>query len=445
MPENRLAKQFHLGSLLRFACPTIVMMVIMSLYTMVDGAFVSRFAGTAALSAVNIVYPALSAVLAVGIMLATGGSAIIARKLGEGNVAQARQDFTFTVLVGAGAGLLLMALGLLFLDPMLHMLGAGSGELYALCRAYTLPLLFSTAPCMVAMLFQSLFVTAGRPIMGLVVTAIGGVANIVLDYIFIVLLNMGIAGAALGTGIGYSIPAAYGLLYFSLSRRGTLYFVRTRFAGRMLLQSCANGSSEMVTNLATAVTTFLFNQQMLRYVGEDGVAAVTIVLYTQFLLTAVYLGYSTGTAPVFSYNFGSGDTAQLKRLFRMSLAAILVASAATFALAMPLAGPIVSLFALPGNPVYDLGIYGFRLFAISFLFTGLSIFASSFFTALSDGRTSAVISLMRTFVFLMLLLWLLPLWLGVDGIWLAVPLAELLGAGVSIWYLCRMRKKYEYA
>ena len=442
--SNSLARDFRLGSLLRFAFPTIVMMVFMSLYTMVDGVFVSKYAGTLSLSAVNIVYPMVSVVIAVGVMLATGGSAVIAKKMGEGRPLEAKQDFTLITLVGIAVGLAITVLGYLLIRPLLRLLGA-SAAVYDLCYAYATILLAFVPMSILQMLFQTLFVTAGKPYLGLALTVLGGIANIVLDYVFIEPLGMGIAGAAWATGIGYSIPALFGLIYFAVCRRGTLCFVRCGFAGRMLLKCCANGASEMVTNLSTAVTTLLFNLLMMRLAGEDGVAAITIVLYAQYLLVAVYLGYSTGIAPVISFNYGNRNAKQLKKVFRISIGFIAVCSLITFLFALCFAQGVVGMFTTADTAVYEMSVYGFRLFSVSFLFTGISIFASSMFTAFSDGKVSAIISFLRTFVFIVAMLAALPRLLGLDGVWLAIPIAELLGFIVSVFYLYRKRHKYCYA
>lgn len=442
--NNSLAREFTFGSLLRFSFPSMIMMFFMSLYTMVDGVFVSRFAGTSALSAVNIVYPIISVVVAVGVMLATGGSAIIARKLGEGKAFQAKQDFSLIVFIGILIGIVISVLGLIFIHPLLRILGANDA-IFGLCYDYAFPLMFFIPSGILLMLFQTLFVTAGSPHLGLAVTLMGGVSNIVLDYLFIVPMDMGIAGAAIATGIGYSVPAVFGLIYFSFHRKGSLYFIKPKFDKRVLLQSCANGSSEMVTNLSTAITTYLFNILMMKYAGENGVASITIVLYTQYLLTAIYMGYSMGTAPVFSYNYGTGNKEQLKKLFRISMSFLFVCSLMTFALAILFDEQIVTVFTDKSSIVFDMSVYGFQRFAVSFLFTGYSIFASSLFTAFSDGRVSASISLLRTFVFIVLGLLLLPIWAGIDGIWLAIPVAEVLGVIVSLTYLYKKRTKYSYA
>ena len=441
---NALAKQHTFSSIMKFTAPTIVMMVFMSLYTMVDGVFVSRFVSTTALSAVNIVYPYINIVIAVAIMLATGSSAIIARKMGEGNFEEARTNFSFITLLGVVVGIVLGLLALVFLDPLLRLLGA-EGALYPLCWDYAVYLIPFAPLSILQMLFQYDFVAAGRPGLGLFVIVLGGIANMVLDYVFIVPFQMGIAGAALATGIGYSIPALFGLLFFFINKKGTLYFVRPKFDKKVLLYSCTNGSSEMVTNLSMAVTTFLFNILMLQYLGEDGVAAITIVLYAQFLLTAVYLGYSSGISSVFSFNYGARNDAQLQRLFRISMWTVTLSSFAVFLLSLLCADPIILIFAPRNTQVFALAKHGFLLFSFCYLFTGTNIFASAFFTALSNGKVSAILSFLRTFVFIVLAMLLLPLFLGVDGVWLAIPVAELLTVFFSCYFFLRYRSVYHYA
>ncbi|MEG0765930.1 MAG: MATE family efflux transporter [Pseudoflavonifractor sp.] len=441
--NNKLDRDYGFGSLLRFALPSIVMMMFMSTYTMVDGFFVARFVGSDALSATNIVYPAISVVLAVGIMLATGGSAVVARKLGEGDEAGARRSFSLLTLVGIGAGLVFLLLGITLVTPICHMLGA-SGPLLPDCVAYLRILLVFAPAYVLQLLFQSFFVVAGRPGLGLWLTIGAGLTNMVLDYLFIVPLNLGLAGAAWATVIGYLVPAVAGLIFFGFHRSG-LHFSRPTWDPRMLVQSCLNGSSEMVTNLSSAVVTFLFNIFMLRFLGTDGVAAITIVLYAQFLLTALYLGFSMGVAPIISFHYGAGNQARLHKIFRSCLIFIAFSSVAVFAFSMAFADGVVTVFAPVGSPVHVIAAAGFRKFSPAFLFAGLSIFASAHFTALSDGRTSAIISFLRTFGFILVGLLLLPIPFEADGVWFAVPCAELLSALVSILYLRGKRKKYGYA
>lgn len=441
---NILSKKFTTKSLLKFTIPTIIMMVFMSLYTMVDGIFVANLIGPNALSAVNIAYPAISIIVALAIMLATGGSAVVARKMGEGKSRESKENLTLLFCVGIGIGFLVLIIGCIFTEPIIKMLGA-SEVLYEYTYDYLKTLMFFAPFAMLQMLFQYFFVTAGKPKMGLFAIIGGGVANIILDYVFIAIFNMGIAGAAVATGIGYCIPAVVGLYYFTFKRNGTLYFAKPKIDIKMIIESCLNGSSEMVTNLAMAITTFLFNIIMLRYLGEDGVAAITIVLYSQFLLTAVYLGFSSGVAPIISYNYGEGNQTELKKLFKISMLFITISSVIIFAASIILSPNIVSVFAKADTKVFEIAINGFLLFAISYLFTGFNIFASSMFTALSNGKVSATISFVRTFVFLVVGILFLPVLIGENGIWLAVPAAEILTIVISFAYMIKLRKHYHYA
>jgi len=441
--NNSISKEFTVGSLIRFAMPTTLMMVILSLYTVVDGFFLSNFVGTDALSATNLVYPFLNLIIAVSVMLATGGSAVIARKMGEGKAGEARESFTMITAVGFTAGVLIGLVGLLFLPQLVRLLGA-SGVLIPYCEDYLKILLIFAPASVLQILFQTFFVTAGRPMLGLGLTILAGLSNIVFDYIFIVQMKMGIAGAAWGTASGYLVPSVVGLLYFSAMRKGSLYFSKFGMEWKVLGESCFNGSSEMVNNLSAGIVTLLFNMIMLRYLGSDGVAAITVVLYSQFLLNALYMGFAMGVAPVISYNYGSENIAQLRRLFKICLGFIGISSVVIVVAAMALASPIVALFSPKGTAVYDIAIVGFLLFSINYLFSGLNIFASGFFTALSNGKVSAILSFLRTFVFIVVGILLLPRFLGVNGIWLSVPFAELMTLLFSAAYLWVGRNQYHY-
>ena len=421
--ENKLAQNFTITSLLKFTAPTCIMLVFMSLYQMTDAVFVSNFVGENALSALNIVFPIPSIIIAIAIMLATGGSAIIAKNMGEGEPRKAKQNFSMIIMVGIILGFIVMIIGLLWIEPIIKILG-GTPKLYSYCYDYLFILLLACPLTVVQMLFQTFFVTASKPHLGLALTILGGVSNIVFDYLFIVVLQMGVAGAAIGTSIGYALPAIISLLYFALNRKGTLYLIKPVFDKNVLLKTCTNGSSEMVTNLAIAIVTLLFNKIMLKYMGENGVAAITIVLYAQFLLTSIFMGFSSGIAPVFSYNYGNNNKVQIKKLFKMSVG-------------------IISVFTSPDSEVFAITYHGFFLFSISYLFTGMNIFSSSMFTAFSNGKVSAMLSFLRTFVFLIAALLILPELMGVDGIWLAVPIAELLAIIVSITTIYKNKEYFQ--
>lgn len=441
--KHSIAQDFRFGSLLRFSLPTIAMMLMMSLYSMVDGIFVSRFVGSNAFASVNIIIPVTFLIIGLGVMLASGGSAIIAKKMGEGNDSEARQDFSLIVLLGVVLAVVLGVFSLLLRDPIIRGLGA-SDLLMEDSRTYFSILVLGFPAYMLQIMFQTFFVTAGRPHLGMWATVGAGAVNGLLDYLLIVPLEMGVAGAALATVIGYCIPAVVGLVFF-FRKKGSLYFVRPKWRGATVLKSCSNGSSEMVTNIASAVISVLFNVSMIRLAGEDGVAAISIVLYGQFLFTAVFLGFAGGVAPVISFNYGAKNIALLRRIFKICLLVIGGSSVLILGLSLLFAPQIVSIFAGRGSAIYPLALHGFLLFSINYPFAGLNIFSSSMFTAFSNGRVSALISFLRTFALILPVLLLLPELMGVDGVWLAVPIAEALCAVISAVCLLRGRKTYSYA
>lgn len=441
--KNSIAQKFNMFSLLKFAFPTMIMMVFMSLYTIVDGIFVSRYVGSNALSAVNIVYPVINLLYACGIMLATGGSAIVAKLLGEKKEEEAKENFTFLALVSVIIGVLLFVLGTVFLEPVVRALGATDIILYE-CKTYLFIILAFGAAAMLQLFFQTFFVTAGKPMLGLVLTIISGLMNMALDYVFMGPLGMGVAGAALATGLGQAFMAVIGVLYFFISRK-TLYFRKPVFRKKVLLTSCGNGSSEMVSNLSLAVITYLFNITMMRMLGEDGVAAITIVLYGQFLFTSLYLGFSMGVAPVFSYNYGNKNVEQLKRIYKICMLFITISSVVIVMLALAFSEPIVHIFVGRESGTYKIAVEGFFLFSFNYLLAGINIFASAMFTAFSNGKISAIISFCRTFIFIVISILTLPLVLGTTGVWLSVPVAEFITLFISIYYFRSQRNVYHYA
>lgn len=396
----------------------------MGLYTVVDTIFVARFVDTNALSALNIVCPVINLTVGLGTMLATGGSAIVARKMGAGEHTRAAQDFTLIIGAGVLFGALIAVLGIIFIDRIIWGLGASS-VLVPYCKEYLFILLLFAPASILQVLFQNLIVTAGRPGIGMVLGFSAGIANILLDYIFMVPLQMGIMGAALGTGAGYMIPAVIGLLFFSAGK-SNLSFKKPVIDISVLTKSCSNGFSEMVSQAAAAVTTFLFNRIMMKLLGENGVAAITIIIYTQFLLSALFIGFSMGVAPVISYNYGKRDGKQLKNVLSICMRFIILVSISVFVLAFLFGSPLVRIFSEQGTPVYEIARNGFLIFPFSFLFCGLNIFASATYTALSNGTLSAFLSFLRTFGLITVLLLTLPDFFGVTGVWLAVPVAELL-------------------
>ncbi|MCI8841229.1 MAG: MATE family efflux transporter [Oscillibacter sp.] len=418
------------------------MTVFNTFYTMVDGLFVSNLIGTAALSAINLTAPAIGLITAVSGMLATGGSAVVMKKMGEGREEEARQDFTLLILTNAVVGAVMMALGYGLMDVLLGSMGL-SPEVFGYCHAYLSDYLLFTIPILLMYNFSLYLIAADRSRLSLICTVAGGVSNIVLDYVLIAMAGLGIRGAAAATGLGYSLTAAAGLLVFR-KRDSLLHFQKPVFRGGVLFHASANGLSELATSLVSGITTLLFNLAMLKYIGEDGVAAITIIMYVLMFVSALFIGYSYGVAPMISYYHGEGNHEKLKKLVRFSVRFILGASALCAAVSALATPALVGVFTRPDSPVYALAVTGNRLCSIALLFLGLNVFASSMFTALSNGVVSAVLAFSRSFLFTVACVQLLPLLLGVTGVWLATPAAELLGLLMSAALLARHQKRYGY-
>ncbi len=438
MSEHIFDQKWSAASLLRFAFPTIVMMVFMGLYTIVDTIFVARFVSTDALSAINIVCPVINLTVGLGTMIAAGGSAVVSRKMGAGLEQEAKEDFTLLVLAAAGIGAAILICGTLWLNPILLALGA-SERLLPYCRDYLGLLLLFLPANVIQTVYANLFVTAGKPGLGFGLSVLAGLANILLDYVFIVLGGMEIRGAALGTGLGYLIPAAAGTVFF-FRNRGALFFVKPRWRGALLTESCLNGSSEMVGQLAAALTTFLFNLTMMERLGEDGVAAVTIMIYSQFLLNTLFIGFSMGVAPVIGFHYGSGNREQQRKILSICVRFLAAASLLIFALSISGGSLVVRMFTPDASRVYEIAAAGFPVFSVSFLFCGFNIFISALFTALSNGKISAVLSFLRTFGLLCGGILLLPRLFGITGVWMAVPMAEGIMFFVSLGCLIYYRE-----
>lgn len=440
MDDHTLDQAWSGASLLGFAFPTIMMMIFMGLYTITDTIFVSAFINTDALSALNMVCPLVNITVGLGTMIAAGGNGIVSRKLGAGQIQEAKEDFTLLITAAALIGFVILAAGILWMDEIIYGLGA-SQLLFPYCRDY-LEVLFLFMPAnIIQILFSNLFVTAGKPGMGFGLSVLAGVTNIVLDYLFIVVCGLGIRGAALGTGCGYFVPAAAGTAFFARSNH-TLSFTKLKWRWKVLRESCINGSSEMISQLASAVTTFLFNITMMELLGETGVAAITILIYSQFMLNTLFMGFSMGVAPIIGFNYGSQNISRQKKVLQISIGFIAAASLLVFAGSM-WGGPyIVRLFVSDTSEVYKIAAGGFSIFSYSFLFCGFNIFISALFTALSNGIVSAALSFMRTFGLLAGGILLLPKFWGINGIWLAVPAAEGVMFFVSVLCLMLYQKTY---
>lgn len=419
--SSSINQEFTPLKLLRFALPSIIMMMFMSLYTIVDGIFISRFAGSNALSSLNIVYPVINIVVAIATMLATGGNAIISRYLGQGKAQTARECMTQFVLIGVCVSFIILVITQIFLTPICNLLGSNE-VLLADCQTYLKIVILFAPACMLQSLFQSYLVTAGHPHLGMFLIIGAGIANACLDYVFIAVFHMGIGGAALATGIGQSIPAIAGLIFFFFNKK-ELHFTRFHFYPRKIAQACYNGSSEMIGQLSNAIITFLFNIIMIQLAGEHGVAAITILLYGQFLFNAFYMGFSIGISPIVGFQYGAGNKDQLRKIYKVSTLFVLISSVVLTITSNLASTPIVSVFTKEAA-TYELAVVGFSIFAYNFLFSGFNIFSSGIFTALSNGKISAIVSFSRTLVFIVINLMILPRFLGVTGVWIAVPVAE---------------------
>lgn len=440
--QNAYQKPVNLKNIMKFAFPTIAMSLFMSFYTMVDGLFVSNLIGTNALSAINLTAPVIALVTAVSTMLATGGSAVIMKKMGEKKEQQAREDFTSLILVNVLTGLVMWAAGYACMDWMFASMKL-SREVLDYCKEYLSGYLLFTVPILLMNNFSLYLIACGKSSLSFICSVGGGITNIVLDYVFIRILGMGTGGAAIATGLGYLVTAAVGLIVFA-KKSSLLHFVKPVWRLDVLKKAATNGSSEMAASLVTGITTMMFNWTMLRYVGEDGIAAITIVMYVLMFTSSLFSGYSYGVAPMISFYYGEQNHKKLKSLIDTSLKVIAGISLASFALSIGVTKPLVSVFTSPDNPVYGLAVSGNRLCSIALLFIGFNIFSSSMFTALNNGAVSAVLAFTRSFVFMVICLLLLPFLLGVAGIWLANPLAELMAAALGLAMFKKYKNRYGY-
>ena len=440
--QNVYLKPVTLRNILKFAVPTIAKSVFMSFYTMVDGLFVSNLIGTDALSAINLTAPIIQLVTAISTMLATGGSAVIMKKMGEKKEEEAKEDFTFLILVNVVVGLVMCGLGYLVMNRIFAGMKL-SADVEGYCVEYLSRYLLFTVPILLMNNFTLYMIAGGKATLSLICSVTGGVLNMVLDYVLIAGAGMGIGGAAVATGLGYSVTAVVGLVVFS-QKKNLLHFQKPVFRIRVLANAATNGCSEMATALVSGIITMMFNWTMLSFVGEDGVAAVTIIMYVLMFASSLYTGYSYGVAPMLSFYYGEKNHEKLKKLVAVSLKVIAVISVLTVAASFALTKPLVSVFARPDNPVYGLAVTGNRICTFALFFIGFNIFASGMFTALSNGIISAVLAFSRSFVFMLITMLILPRILGVNGIWLATPAAELMALTLSAVMFFKHRKRYGY-
>ena len=424
--------------LIPFALPTILSSIFSSLYSTVDGIFVARWINTDALSAINITLPLTYVASALGMMFETGGNALVARKIGEGKLQEAREDFSLLVAVAFTFSVVLTVLSFLFLDPLCYFLGSDAA-LLPYCRAYMLPVLVSLPFSVFGMVFHLSFITVGKAKFGALLSVAGGVANIVLDWLFMAVFHWNLTGAAIATNIGYVIPTIVGTIWFFAHREQMLHVVRPSWNLKTLLHSCANGSSEMVGVLAFSIITILFNRILMDLGGSDGVAALTIFWYAQGLFGDLFRGYINGISSVISYNLGRGDRERLSKLFRISIGTLGAVALFVTALSYLLGGRVVDFFAKGNEHVAAVALHGFRIVATSFITLAYNTFSSGWFTALNDGRTSAILSFCRTMIFLVLPVLVLPRIWGIDGVWLSLTVGEIFSLMMGIYYFRKFR------
>lgn len=441
--QNVYLKPVTLKNILKFAVPTIAMTVFMSFYTMVDGLFVSNLIGTSALSAINLTAPVIQLVTAVSTMLATGGSAVIMKKMGEHKTEEAKEDFTFLILVNVVVGFLMCGLGYLMMDRIFAGMNL-SADVEGYCVEYLSRYLLFTVPILLMNNFTLYMIASEKAALSLVCSVTGGVLNMVLDFVFIAVFHWGIAGAAAATAASQLIGGLIPLVYFIRPSTSRLQLVKTSLSARILGKTCINGSSELMTNISMSLVNILYNFQLMRYIGEDGVAAYGIIMYVSFIFAAIFIGYSIGSAPVIGYHYGAGNYTELKGLFRKSLCLITLWNIVLTTLAVLTAQPLAQIFVGYDASLTALTRRALTLYSLSFLCMGLNIFGSAFFTALGNGVVSAAISFLRTLLFQVTAVLLLPLLLGLDGIWLAIVAAEVLALVVTVFFLIKKGKYYHY-
>ena len=441
----QLSDHFTYKRLIRFTLPSIAMMVFTSIYGVVDGFFVSNFAGKTPFAAVNLIIPFLMIVATVGFMFGTGGTAIVAKAFGEGDSERANRYFSLFVYVAFGLGVIIAALGFIFIRPISILLGA-QGELLENCVVYARIILVALPFYVCQLLFQSFFVTAEKPHLGLAVTVSSGLTNMVLDAVLVMLLPgpYKLAGAAVATAMSQVVGGVVPLFYFFRKNSSILRLQKTSMDLRAILQACVNGSSEFMSNVSMNLVGMLYNIQLLAYAGEDGVAAYGVMLYVSMVFSAAFIGYSIGTAPIVGYHDGARNCAELHGLLHKSLGMIGLFGLLMVAAAQLLAVPLARLFVGYDAGLLELTVTGFRIFALSFLFMGFAIFGSGFFTALNDGVTSAIISFLRTLVFQVAAVQLLPRLLGIQGIWWSIVVAEVMAVVLAGIFLLVKRRRYGY-
>ena len=439
----QLSDHFGYKRLIKFVIPSVIMMIFTSIYGVVDGLCVSNYVGKTALAAINLIYPVLMICGGFGFMLGTGGTATVAKTMGMGDKKRANEYFSFITLITVICGVVLAAVCIIFARPLSIMLGA-KGEMLDYAVKYLCIVIAALPFYMLQNSFQNFFITAEKPKIGMWVTVAAGVTNMVLDVLFIVVFGWGLEGAALATGISQIVGGGIPLWYFSVKNTSTLRFCKTKAYWRVLLHTCYNGSSELLGNVSASVVAILYNAQLLHYAGENGVAAYGAIMYVAFIFVAIFIGFVIGSAPIVSFHYGAGNTDELKSLRKKSLNIVFITGAVMVGVAVLLAVPLCKIFVGYDAELYGITLRGFLIYSLSYIIAGYNIFGSSFFTALNNGGVSAVISFLRTCVFQVGAVLILPLIFQLDGIWLSIIFAELASAAVTTAFLAAKRKRYGY-
>lgn len=439
----QLSDHFHYGKLIRFTLPTIVMMIFTSIYSVVDGFFISNFVGLTPFAAINLIMPFTQILGCVGFMFGAGGTALVSATLGAKDGEKANRIFSLLVYITAICGAVLGALGIAFMEPVAIAMGADE-ELLPYCVTYGRILLLTLPAFMLQNLFQSFLVTAEKPTLGLMITVGAGLTNIVLDALFIIVFEWGLEGAAIATIIAQCVGGIVPFVYFARKNSSLLRLGKFRWDGKALLNTCTNGSSELVSNISMSVVSMLYNYQLMKFAGENGLAAYGAVMYVGFIFAAVFLGYSIGVAPVIGFHYGAQHQEELKGLFRRSNTLIAITSVVLAGVAYGLSQPLAKLFVGNDPVVLEMTVTAFHFYAIAVLFSGFSIFGSAFFTALGNGAVSAAISFLRTLVFQIASVLILPIFFDLDGVWYSLFIAEIFAMIVTFVFYGTKRKDYHY-
>lgn len=440
----QISEHFNFRKLLRFVLPSIFMMVVASIYGVIDGLFVSNFAGKTPFAAINLIMPFVMILGGMGFMIGTGGTALVTKVLGENDNEKANRYFTMLIVFAIILGVVLTAVGIAVMRPVARFLGAGDAMMED-CVLYGRIVVGFTTFFMLQNIFQSFLAGAEKPKLGLVVTLIAGCANAALDALFIAVFKWGVVGAAVATGIGQFLGGVIPLIYFSRKNGSLLRFTKTKLEIKPILLACANGLSELLTNIASSVVSMLYNLQLMKFYGENGVSAYGVIMYVQFIFLALMIGYTIGSAPIVGYHYGAKNSDELKNIFKKSMIILATGGAILSGLAQALAVPLSKLFVGYDAELYDLTVRAFRYFSFAFIFSGVAIYSSGFFTALNNGLISAILSILRSLVFQVVFVFLLPLIFGVDGIWRAMFATEACATVVAIIFFIVYRKKYHYA